>query len=201
MEISFNGKIPVSTCNIYNKRRRKFVEATVYEIDCKDKKDADYIRNIGGNWKYKEQIVQGIKRKHNRLTGENASFWNNAEKNSIEDNRYFALVAPKEEIICICETEPFGNEVDISVIESKKDRHYKYAGQTMLATIAKSILGRDKKLTVKAPSNDAVIFYENKCHFRKNRKYFGYELPQEDIQDFIQRTENRTNGKIISYIA
>ena len=198
MQISFTKKIPVNTCNIYDKRRRKFVEATVYEIDCKDKSDIDYIKGMKGNWIHKDQISYGVERKHNRVTGENALFWKHANEQGIEDNGYYSLEGPNEEIICVCETEPFGREVDISFLESAKGKRYKYAGQTMLASIANNIFGSGQILTVKAPANSAMGFYEDKCGFRKNQKYFGYEMSQEDMQGFIQRTEEKTRGKILN---
>ena len=199
MQISFGKKIPVNTCSIYDKRRRKYVEATVYEIDCKDKSDVDYIKRMEGNWIYKDQISYGIERKYNRLTGENAKFWERAKEQGIEDNGYYSLEAPNKEVLCVCETEPFGREVDISFLESKRNWRYKYAGQAMLASVANNLLGSEQILTVKAPANSAMGFYENACGFRKNPKYSGYEMSQKDMGDFIQRTEEKTNGRIINY--
>ena len=200
MQISFGAKIPISTCNIYDKKDDKFIRATLYEIDCKDKSDLKYLDKIKGIWKYKTQITDDAKRKYERTAKNNSKlFWRKRPAHDqllIQDNQFFSIETPKKDVVCLCETAQYGKDIDVNFLESSKNDSYKYAGQAMLASLAKHIVGTNKILTVKIPTHEATPFYRDVCRF-KRADYFGFELPDEDAVSFIRNVESKTKGKIL----
>ncbi len=197
MQISFGAKIPVNTCNIFDIKNKSFIKATVYEIECSDKADVDYMNAIGGFWIYKDAIFYGARTKYDRLTGEDSIFWH--RRYDYED-KFFTLETPNQDVACMCEVEPHKKYYNVYFLESEEHKQYKYAGQSMLASIAKTLLGSEKRLKVAEPAESARKFYSDKCRFKDDKTNLGYELLQEDIPAFIQRTEKKTQGKISKFI-
>ena len=194
MQISFTKKIPISTCNIYNKKTNEFERATLYEIDCKDSEDIDYLNNIQGRWEYRDAIAYFADFKHIDSTDMNH------EKIDLDLSGYkiYSLEKPDNYVACICETHPIENSQNIEIIESNPDEHYKYAGQTMLASIVKRILPQGLDLEVLIPVAKSESFYSEACKFPRNNSAFGYCLPNKKMKDFIETVEKRTQGKIIN---
>ena len=190
MQISFKAKIPISTCNIYNKSTNKFERATIYEIDCKDEEDLSYLSNPDGMWEFKTSITYDARSKY---------YESLLHLNQDSQDKYYSLEAQDGTIACMCETQPFFKDTNIKYIESNPNKRYKYAGQTMLASIAKKIIDTSQNLTIHIPSFEARDFYSKVCAFNEDTTGFGYELSQKDMKNFIQRTEKRTCGEIINY--
>ncbi len=190
MQISFGKKIPISTCNIYNKEAQKYERATLYEIDCKDESDIDYLSSPDGMWEFKDSITYDARGKNYELL-----LYLNQEK----WDKFYSLEAKDGTIACMCETQPFFRDTNIRYIESNPDKLYKFAGQIMLANIAKLLLKTSQNMQIHVPSFEARDFYSKICGFREDSTGFGYELPQKDMMSFIKRTENRTKGRILNY--
>ena len=119
--------------------------------------------------------------------------------NAINDNyrmRHYEIKTDDDETIAICRTWQTGeNSCDIEYLESKPDSQYHFAGQTILASIAKEELKRNcEKLTVLSPIASAYSFYKKACGFRYNDDFL--EMNKYELQDFIKRTEQKTKHKL-----
>ncbi len=195
MQISFGKKIPISTCNIYNKGAQKYERATLYETDCKDMDDVFYFKNIEGSWQYKDSVATRVFSKYLSISKTKPEGINGIDSAC---DKFYTLETQDGYIAGICETQPYKNNTNVRYIESNPDKLYKYSGQAMLAIIAKLILRTGQDLEINSSAFEAMNFYSKVCNFNQNDTGLGFELPQEDMEDFIQRTENRTNGKIIN---
>ena len=190
MQISFGKKIPISTCKIYNKEAKKFERATLYEVDCREESDIDYLSSPDGMWEFKNSIAYDARSKY---------YESLLCLNQDSQDKFYSLEAKDGTIACLCETQPFFKDTNIRYIESNPDKFYKYAGQIMLANIAKLLLKTSQSMQIQVPSFDARDFYSKVCEFKEDMTGFGYELAQKDMKNFIQRAEKRTNGKIINF--
>ena len=190
MQISFGKKIPITTCNIYNKEAQQYERATLYEIDCNDEADIDYLLRPDGMWEFKESIAYDAKNKY--LDIKYCMCPNDIM------NRYYSLGTKNGKVACLCETQSVYGNTNIRYIESNPDKHYKFAGQTMLASIAKLIYSTSQCLEINIPTAWARPFYSKVCGFKEDLTGFGYELRQKDMKKFISRTEQRTKGEILS---
>ncbi len=192
MQISFGKKVPISTCSIYNKEAQKYERATLYEIDCIDEDDIDYLSDIcsDGPWEFKESIVYDARSKY--LDLKYYMFPSDLM------TKYYSLEVKNGEVACLCETQPLYGDTNIRYIESNPYKKYRYAGQVMLANIAKLIHGTSQDLEIHIPTVWARSFYSKVCSFNEDCTGFGYKLSQKDLEDFIKRTEERTKGKIFN---
>ena len=194
MQISFTKKIPISTCNIYNKKTNEFERATLYEIDCKDSEDIDYLHYLQGsdeNWDFQDSIAYDAKEKYLDF-----KYYPQCEN----PDKFYALETKNSEVACLCETQPLLKDINIRYIESNPNKLYKFAGQIMLANIARLLLKTSQNLQIHSPSFEARDFYSKTCGFKQDSNGFGYELTQKDMEDFIKRIEKRTKGKILNCI-
>ena len=193
MQISFGKKIPISTCNIYNKEAQKYERATLYEIDCKDEEDINYLNNIEGKWEYKDAIAYLADFKHIDANDINH------EKIGLDLSGYkiYSLETQGNHVACMCETHPLESSQNIEIIESNPDKKYKYSGQAMLASIAKQIFPQGLDLEVLIPVAKSESFYSEACKFPRNDSAFGYCLKNQKLRFFIERVEGKIQGKIL----
>ncbi len=194
MQISFGSKIPISACKIYNKEAKKFERATLYEIDCKDEEDINYLNNIEGKWEYKDSVAYGAKYKYMALLGVDFE----ETMPCMQDWQFYSLETEDRNTACICEVHPMENSKNIEIIESNPDKKYKYAGQTLLAGIAKRILPYGFDLEVLIPVKKAESFYSKVCGFPRNDSTFGYCVKNQGLKDFIERVEEKVQGNILN---
>ena len=199
MQISFGKKIPISTCNIYDKYSGNYTKSTLYEIDCKDRSDIKYIKDIKGVWNYKNEIVLNAEDKHRILSNNKNAACRKQPKDDfyLHGNQFFSLETPEKDVVCLCQTEQYGDDIDITFLESGGRNRFRYCAQTMLAFIAKHLLNTDKILTIRIPAYNATWFYSDVCKFERVCNHSGFELPEENMISFVQNVEERTNGEII----
>ena len=196
MQISFGKRIPISTCNIYNKKTKEFESATLYEADCKDQKDVFCFKNLESSWEYKDAVAMRAFSKYlieseikpNGINGINSQF-----------DKFYTLVTKDGHIASICETQPYKGDINIKYLESNPNKQYKYAGQAMLASVLRLESGSDHDIKVCAPSKSALDFYSKVCEFKDSPQDIGFELSQENIDNFVQKVEEKICGKIIDY--
>ena len=189
MNIYFGKKLPITTCQIYDNERKKFVKATCYEYDCKDKSDIAEIKKIDDEWTYKEETLDNMKRKFT------------ANKNGLHsDIAIFSLENEQGEILGLCNAENKKRAMEVRFLESKQDGKHKFVGQTLLASIGKEMLKnkQQKEFVIKTAIASAYDFYEKTCGFVMD-SIFNSDLRMGRIQTykFIKQTQERTQSPII----
>ena len=197
--ISFGKKIPIAQTQIYDRKSAGFVPVTVYEYDCKDKSDFQAIDNLKGHWAYKDVISYSMQKKHrapNNIENYNKSF--------------YILEKPAGEIVGVSEIHNKENKKEIKFIETQQTNKYKYAGQGIIATIAKTIINGDEdKLIVKNPVAQSHDFYTKGCGFVPERRSYSsfddgseangmcdLEMNRSELRRFIRQVEAKVQSSI-----
>jgi len=62
--ISFGAKIPVAKCQVLDKRENKFINATVYEYDCKDLEDIFEVGDLDESWEFQDLYTSSMHKKY-----------------------------------------------------------------------------------------------------------------------------------------
>ena len=183
--ISFGRKIPIAQCQIVSDKTNEYVPATIYEYDCKDRKDVDDINEIDGYWVFKSEILFNAKDKLQL-------------PQKYKNLRIFSLENNKGKTIGLMQCKESDNQFDISLLEKRFLDKHKYVGSVLLATAAKETLkSKSNKLTVSFPLPEARDFYINGCGFKTTSTKI-LEMDQEQIKKFIKQTEQKTNSQIIN---
>ncbi len=195
MQISFGKKVPIETWTIYDKKTKKFVPATAYHIDAKDESDVAYFDFMEGDWTFRTFIKYTLQSDYERYLRGISSPFDTITR--LRDNDYYSIEAQNGDVACICQTSTLGNETDIAFLESNREKRYKYAGQAMLATIARQVADNNKTMTVKTPIDSARSFYRDTCKFKAG-KSAGYVLPKNETDAFIKRTKKRISDDTIN---
>ena len=197
--VSFGKKIPIAQTQIYDRKSAKFVPTIVYEYDCKDKSDFQAIDSLKGHWAYKDVISYSMQRKHrapNNIENYNKSF--------------YILEKPTGEIVGVSEIHNKGNKKEIKFIETQQTNKYKYAGQGIIATIAKTIINGDEdKLIVKNPVAQSHDFYTKGCGFVPERRSYSsfddgseangmcdLEMNRSELRRFVKQVEAKVQSSI-----
>jgi len=192
--ISFGAKIPIAKCNIINKKTKKPETATIFEYECNSRSDLERLSMLADDkkWEYGYCIwSNGYNKNHspNSIYGQVGVY-------SIEDS--------KGRTICICDTMEDDKEIIVKHIESRKNSPFKYAGQNMLAMLAKKVIKTNREdLFISDGQPEAQDFYELKCGFNtigtsiKDPDGIDYEMKYKDIPYFLMRTEEKTRMPII----
>ena len=198
--ISFGKKFPIAQTQIYDKNSAKFVPATVYEYDCSDESDIQTIKSLKGDWDYKDMMVTSMFSKH-RLPVDCDDFNNTS---------FYVLENLSGEIVGLSEICNKEDKKELKIIETQQTNRYKYAGQGLLATIAKTVIDEDKdKLVIKNPSPTSYDFYTKGCGFVPQNKYSrkmqenlirvglcSIEMDREKLNKFIKQVEDKIQGSI-----
>ncbi len=183
--ISFGHKIPIVSCQVQKKRTGDFVKATVYEYDCQSKSDIDEVSSIEGLNFYKYFIERHMINKY-----EYGKFGHD------NDKRFFVIQENGGEIIGLSQTNDVGENLNISYIETLRNKKYRFAGQWLIAAIASEVLASGgNRLFVKCPVDTALDFYYHDCKFKSNEDNELY-MNKKQIKKFIKRTEQRTNSSV-----
>lgn len=187
MKISFGRKIPITQCQIKDIEQDKFVPATFYEVDCKDKEDIFEIASIPGQWNFKSTIV------FNMLSKNRCQNIDSFEKKP----SFYILQEQEGEILGISQVKKDGKNFSVQFIESKQDNKHKYVGQTMLASLGLHILKKHgDRLTISSPVDNAKQFYIDKCGFKTC--YDGnFKMNTKHIQRFIRQTQKKTQAPLM----
>ena len=198
MNISFGKQIPISQCKLLDKKTDRFVDATLFEFDCKDMSDLYYFKGDNRSWTYKPHLLRDMFFKR-----ENLAYYNSLseiQKEAINENRYYALSTENDKLVGICETHGTGNQVDVYYLETEENHRYKYAGQSILASLSKQLLNNftNPVLTVNYPHNTARNFYINKCGF-KSKDAVSLSMSKKELSAFVNKFECKTNQPIINF--
>jgi len=95
------------------------------------------------------------------------------------------------------------DRLDIKLITTNH-KDYKYAGQALIASLGRKLIDSNgKTLGIRAALNNVKNFYSYTCGFKNTTTEnsplgSNFELNNEEINDFINRTESRTRGKILN---
>lgn len=192
MNLSFRAKHPISHPYVFDKEQQKFVETTLYEIDCKDKKDISYIKKQPGNWGYlRDEFIESAKCKNLVLKMDGKS-----------NNTFYSLENSKGNSIGFMEIRDGYKRRNLFLFVCNPDKKYKFVGQVMLSEAAKEILGKKHYVfTVDDPTDEGRNFYINNCGFKKQYKgSHGLKLTQNGIKKFIDDVKKRTQMSEIDII-
>jgi len=192
MQISFKQKLPLYTHLIFNNQTKQFENATFYEITCDDSKDVDYFSK-NRQWKYMDILHDDV------CSTYNSFLKNNSKKvvNKPFDIKFYSIETDENDIAAICETNEFGKNKNIELLESN-NKNYKYAAQTMIACLAKEIIKNSgNKLMVRFPMPMAMDFYKLGCNFKKDDA--GISLNKDGMEDLIGTVEKRVKSRILDF--
>ena len=184
-QISFSAKIPIRTCQIYDKHDKKYVPATIYEHDGKDFEDVGYFQNLPGRWKYKHDVADDIEMK----------FFNHA---AFSDIRFFSIETD-EKPIGILEYVKYNDKNDVQFVETRNRNRYKYTGTTLLALAAQNAIKDNlPSLTISDPVEKAMPFYINKCGFEESTEPAELITDEKGMKKIIEIAERKTKGKLLN---
>ena len=188
MQISFGKKIPIALAQIQNKKTEEFEQATIYQIDCKDKSDILEIKKDMEGWTFPCEFALNVELKHK------------LQNRHSEDNHSFYILQNQNcETIGRVDIRKWDNKLfSVEWLDTKENSGYRYVGQTILATAAKEAIEEGgKSFAVLSAMEDAIPFYTDICKFTDCGKS-GFYMDKKQMQDFITRTEKRTQGSIIN---
>ena len=189
MNISFGQKIPIMQTQIKNLQTGNFEPATVFELDCKDEEDIEETSSLEKNsFGFANKITANMRYKHRQF------------KKGINDKNSFYILQNKSgETLGIAQTEEgLKKGHQLEYLETKYDTNYKYVGQTLLASITKDIMNKDGiRLSIFEPVPTAVTFYDKICGFQ-NIGNLLLTADRQEMQDFISKTEQRTQAPLIN---
>ena len=198
MEISFGKKIPVVQAGVYDKNKKEFVKATMYELDGKDNSDIEYLESQNSNWgSLKYYILVSLIEKHSNLS---SLFKPQQYKNIIsETQKFYTLEAEDGKSIGLCELNKYGTNNEIHLLECNLDKTYKFAGQTILASIAKTLDDSPAStLTVNFPAKAAIDFYTKRCGFEPVAcDYTEFRMSNAQMKQFIKNVETATKHELV----
>ena len=198
MNISFKAKIPISQCQVYDKETNKFVNATLYEFDCKDKSDIHHFKKDMRKWVYIYSFISEMIAKY-RYYCKYRSLNCSEVKDALNEFKFYSLEDSKNRIIGFCETTGTDDFKDIYYLETNREHRFKYAGQGILASIAKMMVEsvKNPRMSISNPANSARQFYIDKCGFKENGEKELY-LNDKNMSDFIKIFEKQTQMPIIN---
>ena len=184
MKVSFGQKIPIALTQIQNRQTGKFEPATVYEVDCKDKKDYEEVAYDGFNWCFSLDIAGNMCDKYN-------------DKNQDSKSSFYILQNQNNETISRVQIDHlWQNKYSLEWLDTKQDNGYKYVGQNILSVAASEILKKGgNSLAIFSAIESANSFYSDTCQFEKVQGFFY--MNEQQMKDFISRTEERTHSKFI----
>lgn len=187
MNISFGRKIPIIQTQIQNKSTGKFESATVFELDCNDETDILETMKPQNLWTYARDINKNMCEKYI-----------NQQKGEKSDMSFYILQSQKGETLGMAQTqEQIKNAHNLALFDTKKDKSYKFVGQTLLASIAKDIMNKDGiRLSVFDPHPTAIGFYDKICGFQNFGDIF-LSADKAQMNSFIARTEQRTKSLLV----
>ena len=188
--VSFGHKIPITQFQVKNQLTGNFEKAYLYELDCSSVNDIFHMEKLKGNFSFKEQIINNMWKKLNKRDRNN------------DDVNFYTAETESKKAIGICETYMGSHYKDITYISSDKLNNYKYSGQTMIASVGKTILKNLKlvNLLVSTPLNDAMKFYKDICGFEEvtlDKCKLLLRMDRNKIREFIREVETRTNSSVI----
>lgn len=184
--ISFGAKIPVGKCQVLDCYSKKFVDATFYQYDCQDLEDVVEISSVNCDRDCKDAMKTGIQLEHLGISNPGFS--------------YYCLKDDKDRIIGLCYTYDKDGVKKVKYIASALDGQHKYAGQAMLASLAKKCLNSNTKdFIIEAALSSAWNFYEQTCGFVPIDNSLNLGMNRWGMHEFVEKVEKRTQGKVIDF--
>ena len=197
MNVSFKAQIPVSQCQLYDKQDKKFVPATLYEFDCKDISDIKHFKRDLKKWVYMESLIcaMGAKFRHYR---EGFGESTNEGNDKFDGYKFYSLELPNNHIVGFCEAYDDKDNKNIYYLETERERRYKFAGQSIIASMAKQMISshENPELTINFPARSARDFYVDKCGFEPNGKV-ELVMKKQKMSDFVKSFEEKTEKPIL----
>ncbi len=180
--LSFGKKIPIAKCQIYDKLEDKFIPAQIFELDCSDDTDIEYLRKkIKGPFGYTKFIISDMKEK---------SLFQNFYK-VYDDVRFYILENKKNGILGFTEFTDHNNTLTVKWLEARRDKQFKYVGQSLISSITMKMLkGNYFHLKVSNPTRDAFEFYSDKCGFDTENKSL-FDMNREKASEFIKNVQKK----------
>ncbi len=198
MNISFGQKIPLYQTQILDKETNQFQKATLYEFDCKDDEDINYVINQHDAWQYKYNFSVDMFGKNRKI--KNYDTLSDYDKQRLQNNKFFVLENDKKEMLGLCEITGINNFFNIQYLESNnvQKSKYKYIGQSILAGISKQILSGfipNSVLMIIDPAYTAKDFYTKKCHFSDDNGHLI--MDEQALKSFVSDVEQKTKSPLI----
>lgn len=187
LQINFGKKIPIAVCQVQNTKTKNFEKATIYEYDCKDKSDLDELKKLA-----EKEFGFGY------CILSNANKKANPTKAQHRNCRIYTIEDESKRTICMCDTNENEKAIVVKHIESANNKKYKYAGQNMLAMLARKVIQEGKReLFIFNIFDEAQEFYIDKCGFQTVKEpniYNGKDLTmfRKDIPKFLLLTQEKT---------
>ena len=202
--ISFGQRFPLTTYRVYNNAKRKYENATLYKLDCKDESDFIDVKSTINLGLYNKQIcsLMNVQRMYYATKSKlPTDIWNEYfdEKEDKPCCMFYVTKNEEGRTIGVCQTAPNGNGEIIEHIETNYDNYYKYVGQGMIASLRKIILKDNyNELAVFNPKNSAKEFYTEKCGFEFVSPNL-LSLNRARMKELIDNFENKTRSEIAIY--
>ncbi len=193
--ISFGAKIPITKCKIQNRETGKTENATVYEYTCTDKSDVDKIDRIVSkeDWEFGTDIADDAWWKNHTIENKDSRY------GYVNDYHIYSIENNRRKTIGICETKET-DYVNVELFETLQNKKYKFVGQSFLASLAQKASNSAKCLIIENAAIKALGFYRDACGFTKEFEEddeISFVVDASQLQQFIQQTEQRTEGKIV----
>ena len=112
---------------------------------------------------------------------------------------FYSIENIHRKTIGLCETVENKN-FSVELLETQKDKPYRFVGQTMLATLCKKSTDSNKPLIIENAVALALDFYRKTCGFTQevhNNNEISFVVNKPQMQDFVKQTAQRTNGEIV----
>ena len=170
--ISFRAVVPKTRTKVQNKETGKFETAIFCEVDCKDKYDCRIFEKLGYDWEYAQGIATSTEWKYG-----------NTKKGYRDPRGHYILKKRNGEILAICRTTEEYGEIKVNYLESKPKTNYRFAGQMILAGIAKEGIKKGyERMIITSPVKGTSYFYNGACGFKPVEK--EYILEDEELVSF-----------------
>lgn len=170
--LTFKATIPISKTCVQNKITGKMEPAIFCEVDCKDKYDFKIFEKLEDTWEYATCLKTSAEWKYGN------------QKVNLDDPRgHYILKKKNGEILALCRTWEQYGETRIDFLESNPEAKYRFAGQMILAGIARETIKKQgDRLTVPNPEIGTQDFYGGACGFK--RLDYGYIIENQELINF-----------------
>ena len=170
--LSFKAIILKGKTKVQNKQTGKFETVSFCEVDCKDKKDSEIFYNLKDTWEYAQALETSAQWK-----------FGNQQKGYDDPRMHYILQKRNGEILAICRAYEEYGATRIDYLEANPNEKYRFAGQMILANIAKETIKKDgDRMLVPNPEIGTHDFYGGACGFK--RLDYGYIMENQDLIDF-----------------
>ena len=188
--ISFGQKIPLMKCNIKDRKKNTNIPVIISEYDCRHRSDFKDVLCMRDDFYYFMDIACNMQDKYI-----------DQKENTGKNNSHFYIMNSEDgKNIGICQTKDVNGDVEIEYIESVQNGEYKYAGQSMIASVCKKMLeSKANKVIILAPVIDCLDFYIKKCGFKpSDENFYRLEADRNNAQRLIDSTQEKTGSPILN---